>query len=186
MEIDDASGALLVNVGGADLNIDMPQVDVSAIVAGIAGTGAEAKTLAQVVAALANIPASPATEGGNLADIAARLLSGTDSAAALLAALLAAAVSTVRASSGTTPLATDGDTVLTVLAADANAVYHHVRIVNEGAAAGFYSIDGGTTWNRLPVQSVVEDHGVKIVNQAVQVKRVSGSSNLNGVYASAW
>jgi hypothetical protein len=185
VEIDDDSGALLVKIGGVDLKIDTATIDMGAIVTGIAGTP-NGKTLKDVVTALGSIPADPARESGHLADIAARLGSGSDSAAALLSALLATAVSTARDSSGTAPLATDGDAVLTVLAANANAVYHHVRIVNEGAAAGFYSIDGGATWNRLPVQSVVEDHGVKIVNQAVQVKRVAGASNTTGVYASAW
>ena len=190
VEIDDDSGALLVKIGGADLTIDMGQLDMGTLVTGTLVTGItgtpDGKTLKDVVTALSSTPADPAREGGNLSQIAARLLSGPDSAAALLATLVAMAGSTVRATSGTAPLATDSDAALTVLAANAGAVYHHVRMVNEGAAAGFYSIDGGTTWNRLPAQSVVEDNGVKLTNQAVQVKRVAGGSNLSGVYASAW
>ena len=92
VEIDETTGALLVKIGDAELKVDMAEVDVAALVAGIAGTGAGAKTLADVVTALAkvdNIPADPAKESGKLADIAARLLNGSDSAAKLLADLLA-------------------------------------------------------------------------------------------------
>ena len=94
VEIDDQSGALLVKIGDAELKVDMAEVDVAAIVAGIAGA-TEAKTLSDVVAALANvaqIPADPARESGKLTDIAARLLQGEDSAAKLLTDLLAAQV----------------------------------------------------------------------------------------------
>lgn len=72
VEIDDATGALLVKIGDVDLKIDMAETDVEAIVAGIAGTP-DGKTLKDVVAALAavaNIPADPAKESGKLTDIA--------------------------------------------------------------------------------------------------------------------
>ena len=151
VEIDEATGALLVKIGDAELKVDMAEVDVAAIVAGIAGGEGDSATLADLQRAVTGPTAS-----------------------------------IVHASSGTTPLATSGDAAVEVLAANANAVYHHVRIINEGTAAGFYSIDGGTTWNRLPAQSVVEDNGVKVVNQAVEIKRVAGGSDLSSVYASAW
>lgn len=76
VEVDETTGALLVKVGNIDLTVDVADVDVAAIVAGIAGSGAGAKTLANVVTALANvarIPVNPATESGNLATIAAAM-----------------------------------------------------------------------------------------------------------------
>ena len=109
-----------------------------------------------------------------------------ESSGAILVDALSLA-STARASSGMAALATTSDAPLTAIAASEMAVYHHVRIVNEGSVAGFYSLDGGTTWCRLPAgPCAVKDDGVKIVNQAIQIKRVAGGSNLSGVYASAW
>lgn len=72
VEIDDATGALLVKIGDVDLKIDMAETDVAAIVGGIAGAPG-GKTLKDVVAALAavaSIPADPAKESGKLTDIA--------------------------------------------------------------------------------------------------------------------
>ena len=189
VEIDDASGALLVKIGDAKLKVDMAEVDVSAIVAGIAGAGDEAKTLTQVVAALANlanIPASPATEGGNLATVAARLLHGSDSAAALLATVAAAGASVVRASSGTAPLSTSSDAAVEALAANATDTYYHVRIFNTGGVTGFWSPDGGTTWWPLLPNRVDEPPGLKIVNKTIQFKRIAGGADVTGVYCTAW
>ena len=103
-----------------------------------------------------------------------------------LAALREAAGGAQRASSGDTPTGTDGDTPVTLLDAHADRVFHTVRIVNEGAAAGFYSLDGGASWDRLPAECVVEDPRVRIENTAIQVKRTAGGADLSGVYASAW
>ena len=72
VEIDEESGALLVKIGGADLKIDLGDIDLGAVVPGITGTP-DGKTLKDVVAALAavaSIPADPAKESGRLADIA--------------------------------------------------------------------------------------------------------------------
>ena len=43
VEIDEATGALLVKIGDAELKVDMAEVDVAAIVDGIAGSGAGGK-----------------------------------------------------------------------------------------------------------------------------------------------
>lgn len=93
-------------------------------------------------------------------------------------------------SSGTTAKATTSDAAVEVLPA-VEKVMRHLRIVNVGTVAGFYSRDGGTTWNYLPAgtasgPTAIMDRNVCIYNQAVQVKRVAGGSNLSGVYASAW
>jgi hypothetical protein len=54
VEIDDESGALLVKIGGADLKIDVGDIDLGAIVPGITGTP-DGKTLKDVVARLTDI-----------------------------------------------------------------------------------------------------------------------------------
>lgn len=105
---------------------------------------------------------------------------------AALAALQAAAEGDTRASSGDTPTGTSGDAPVTLIDARADRVFHTVRIVNEGAAGGFYSVNGGATWDRLPAECVVEDPRVRIENTAIQVKRTAGGTDLSGVYASAW
>jgi hypothetical protein len=98
--------------------------------------------------------------------------------------------STKRASSGgvtgTTAVATTSDTAVEALAANATDTYLHVRIANGGTAAGFYSIDGGTTWTYLPAGASVHDWGVRIVNKAIQVKRIPSGSDLASIYVSAW
>jgi len=103
-----------------------------------------------------------------------------------LAAFVAVNQSIVRASSGLTTIVTTTNAVAEVLAANGSATYYHVRIANEGSVAGFYSIDGGTTWGRLPANTVIKNDGVKIENVAVQVKRVPDGANLTGVYGEAW
>lgn len=95
---------------------------------------------------------------------------------------------TYKVTSGETAKATTDDTAVEVIAAQSKGSqpYRHCRIVNEGAVAGFYSIDGGTTWERLPASSYLTDDGVYIMNKALQIKRVAGGSDLSGVYAAIW
>jgi hypothetical protein len=56
--VDSDSGALLVNAVGMTVNADVITVDVAAIVDGIAGAGAAAKTLADVVTKLGGLSAA--------------------------------------------------------------------------------------------------------------------------------
>ncbi len=90
------------------------------------------------------------------------------------------------ASSGTSPIATTTNSAVQALAADAVNTYYHIRICNESAAPGFYSVDGGTTWSRLPASSVIRNDGVAIVNKAIQVKRVADGTNLSAIYVEVW
>lgn len=186
VEIDDSTGALLVKVGDAELQVDMAEVDVSAIVAGIAGAGTSAKTLADLMTALSNIPTSPAREDGNLATIASRLLDGNASVAALLAVVAAVQASTSQTSSGTTAKATTDDNPVELVPANASHTYYHCRIFNSGTVPGFFSLDGGTTWHYLPAACSLRHDSVKVANQAVQIKRIVGGSNVTGVFASLW
>ena len=89
-------------------------------------------------------------------------------------------------SSGTTAKTTAGGGVaVTLIAANSAVVYSHLEIHNEGAAAGWFSYDGGTTWHRLPADSVVTRDALRIDNVAVTIKDDAASA-LGGVYGSAW
>jgi hypothetical protein len=100
--------------------------------------------------------------------------------------LIALGESTVRKSTGVTALATTSDAAVEALAADAVNAIHHLRIVNEGEVAGFYSIDGGATWFRLAAEITESVDDVKILNAAIQIKRVAGGSDLADVYVYGW
>ncbi len=95
---------------------------------------------------------------------------------------------TRKVTSGLTAIATTSNTAVEVIAAKGpgSQPYRHCRIVNGGAVAGFYSIDGGTTWERLPASTALTDDGVHIMNKAVQIKRVAGGSDLAGVFGAIW
>jgi hypothetical protein len=91
-----------------------------------------------------------------------------------------------KVTSGTVAKATTGDDPVELIAAQPNDVLHHVRIINEGAAPGFYSIDGGNTWERLPAQASISDDDVIVSNTPIMIKRVSGGTDLSGIFASTW
>ena len=169
VEIDDTSGALLVKIGDAELQVNA-QLDPTAIVNGIAGAGAGTKTLANVVAALANvahIPTSPATEGGNLAAIAAAL------------------AGSYRVNEGGTAKATNNANPVNVLVVGTGHTVYHCRYTN-GTVAGQISFDNGTTWEYLAAGAVGVVNGIRLAaGQKVQIKRIGGS-DMNGVYAAAW
>ena len=171
LEIDDSSGALLVKLGDVDLQVDMGDVDISAIIAGIAGSGATAKTLADVVTALANlsrIPASPATEAGNLATIAGAL----------------AGPYRVNDGTGIGKATIDANPTDVLTVAAGHTVYH-CRYSN-GMTAGQISLDNGLTWEYLPANSSGIIDGIKLTaGQKIQIKRIGGT-NMMGVCATAW
>lgn len=96
-------------------------------------------------------------------------------------------------SSGQTAKATSNNEAVALIAALAlPAAYRlqHLAITNEGAGAGFFSIDGGTTWARLPAGPaaavVLDDLCLTRRAGAILVKRVEDGANVTGVYAYAW
>jgi hypothetical protein len=86
--------------------------------------------------------------------------------------------------SGLTAKATSSDTAVTAVTIPAGGCYNIVTFVNEGAVAGFYSIDNGGTWARLPA-SVTSQFAVGRSSSSVLIKRVPGGTDLLGIYASA-
>jgi hypothetical protein len=172
VEIDDTSGALLVKLGDVDLQVDIGDLDISSIIAGIAGSGAAAKTLADVVAALANlsrIPASPATEAGNLATIAGAL---------------AGSYRVNEGGTGTGRVTIDSNALDVVTVATGHTVYH-CRYSN-GSVAGQISFDNGATWDYLAANASGTVDGIKLAaGQKIQIKRI-GSNNMISVFVTAW
>ena len=92
-------------------------------------------------------------------------------------------------SSGLTAIATTSDTPVDLITAaqlkdlaPRNPVC--VVIINEGAVAGFISLDGGTSWPyRLPATAAITIDRLVDVS-GIQVKRVASGSNVTGVWAS--
>ena len=88
-------------------------------------------------------------------------------------------------SSGTAPIATTSADPVTLLEADANHAQHFVRVRNEGSVAGFYSLDGGTTWHRIGPNEAIEATVISATRAAIQAKR-DGATNMTGLYADRW
>jgi len=88
-------------------------------------------------------------------------------------------------SSGTTAIATSGDTAVDAIA-DGLVMERQLVLINEGSVAGFWSIDGGTTWSRLPANCAMKLDRNGAPFTGVKVKRVAGGSDLSGVYVSGW
>lgn len=86
-------------------------------------------------------------------------------------------------SSGTTALATSGAAAVTPSGFPGSS-YNVLTIINEGTAPGFFSVDGGNNWGRIPAGNA-NGPGTAIwrgrSNKAPQIKR-DGSSDMSGVY----
>lgn len=91
-------------------------------------------------------------------------------------------------SSGTTAIATSGTGNVTLVTVPAGGSFNRLLIINEGANAGFFSVDGGSTWGRIPAAaaatSPVQIEWFGRSNQSVLMKR-AGSTDMGGVYAFA-
>jgi hypothetical protein len=85
--------------------------------------------------------------------------------------------------SGATAKATTADTAVELISATTTGrPFTWLSIINEGSVAGFFSIDGGTTWARLPAGPSAVSIPVGVKSLAVQIKRVAGGTNLSGVW----
>lgn len=95
-------------------------------------------------------------------------------------------------SSGTTAISTSSDAAVDVLTADSRYHDREVTVTNTGTAAGFVSINGGTTWFYLPPGITgapvrrTFDLRHRPFSAHVQVKRIASGSNLSGIYADAY
>jgi hypothetical protein len=87
-------------------------------------------------------------------------------------------------SSGTTASFTSDDTAITLLAASAYS-YTQLVILNESGIAGFFSIDGGTTWARWADGAKALTIPLTERSQAIKFKRVASGANVTGLWAFA-
>jgi hypothetical protein len=89
-------------------------------------------------------------------------------------------------SSEETALATNGNAAVVAMPGK-STICHSMRIVNGGAAPGFYRRGGGQ-WAYLPANTVLSDDSQRTPFRAdsVEIKRVAGGADLGGVFVSAW
>lgn len=88
-------------------------------------------------------------------------------------------------SSGTTALATSGDTAVELLPATGAGFYSKLVIINESGTAGFFSLDGGLTWARWPTSFKTLELDTPVRNQSIKFKRVASGTDVTGLYAFA-
>ena len=97
--------------------------------------------------------------------------------------------------SNTTAGATTTDAAVEIISAatfGAQPIYN-ITIINEGTIAGFFSVDGGIGWQRLPA-TVASTNPVpltlrsqmKAFSGGVQIKRIASGTNLANVWAYGW
>ena len=72
-------------------------------------------------------------------------------------------------SSGEIAFETSSNEAVTILAAQ-KAGIRDLTIYNEGAAAGFFSTDGGTVWHRLPASTMTVATDI-YTTEAIKIKR---------------
>jgi hypothetical protein len=86
-------------------------------------------------------------------------------------------------SSGTSAITTNSTASVQLLSVPSQTLFKLLAIINEGTTAGFFSIDNGTTWARLPAGA---EFGLRdiVVTGNVLVKR--DSSDLSGIFGWAY
>jgi hypothetical protein len=88
-------------------------------------------------------------------------------------------------SSGTTGISTSGAGNVTLITAG-GVQYNRIVIINEGSNAGFFSVDNGTTWGRIPAATASAPGFVEwwgISTRDVLMKRAS--ADMSAVFAFA-
>src|SRR6476620_8098944 len=93
---------------------------------------------------------------------------------------------------GVTGVSTPFDSAATLLAMGAGTLSaqqaNRLVITNTSANAGYFSLDGGSTWGYIPAAIGGKPVPIEVLekfNRDVLMKRVAGGTNLSGVFASA-
>lgn len=82
------------------------------------------------------------------------------------------------------PVSTVSDVASALFGAQSGRIYKRLTIINEGDAAGFWSIDGGATWARLSAKAgLTWSVGNAVSLAACLIKREAGEADLSAVYA---
>jgi hypothetical protein len=88
-----------------------------------------------------------------------------------------------KVSSGTAAVATTtADATPVILAASLAGTEQHASIVS--AVAGFFSLDGGISWDRIEANARLDRYHAGPI-KSVTIKR-DGATDMTGVYASVW
>ncbi len=90
------------------------------------------------------------------------------------------------ATSGSTAKATTDDTAVEAIAASSLSRGHYGMRIENGAVAGWWSPDAGTTWLYMKANMDLLIQSIKLNGKAIQVKRIAGGSNLANVFINAW
>jgi hypothetical protein len=82
------------------------------------------------------------------------------------------------------PLATSGDAAVDVFPAGTK-LDGEVNLINEGAAPGFVTLDGGTSWCRVPAGPCSRTFSIRHLSGTanVKIKRVASGTDMSAVYA---
>jgi len=83
--------------------------------------------------------------------------------------------------SGTTAISSSGDTAVVVFSNVTQSV-KSLNFINTGTVAGFFSLDGGTTWAYLPASTTATVQSPTLYGATVEVERISGGTNVSGIY----
>ena len=90
----------------------------------------------------------------------------------------------------TTGVSTSGPGNVTLLSSAAGG-YARATIINEGSVAGFFSLDGGSTWGRIPAAAAATSPvvlSIPLADEAFTITIIrdpAASSDMSGVYAFA-
>jgi hypothetical protein len=79
------------------------------------------------------------------------------------------------------PYSTSGDAEVACLAVPAGYQLNQLQILNNGAQ-GFFSIDGGVTWQTLPASQQAPVDASAITGVNIYIKRIAGGTDLSGVW----
>lgn len=85
------------------------------------------------------------------------------------------------------PISTAGDAAVVVFteAEIGGQKPKHISIVNEGAAPGFYSFDGGANFRRIPANTGRQMDGMSIQGD-IQIQRVAAGADMTDVFIDIW
>lgn len=88
-------------------------------------------------------------------------------------------------SSGQTAITTSTDAPVAALVVPAATQARSVCVINNGTVDGFFSLDGGTNYHFLPNKTSFTVSFDYFYVGTITVKRITGGSNLSGIYVSA-
>jgi hypothetical protein len=90
------------------------------------------------------------------------------------------------ATSGASAITTSSDTAVEAIAASSLPRGHYGMRIENGAVAGWWSPNGGTSWLYMKASMDLLIPSIHLSGKAIQVKRIASGSNLANVFVNAW